>query len=175
MEDRSRRSNVRLVDLGEHEEGEDAIGFLRKNLPKWIPLLAGRDTCIERAQRMYSVSDKNSSCPRTIIFKLLDRQDILRGVRDVFPVKHRQQTLLFFPHYSLDTAKKRMGFSKVQKNIGLQTFLLYPAQLKLTHKENRLIFKSSQEAEEFLQSKIGMGRNVVQRGADTELMDIAKL
>ncbi|KAJ8385438.1 hypothetical protein AAFF_G00188900 [Aldrovandia affinis] len=90
--------------------------------------------------------------------------------------------------HSLDTAKKRMGFSQIRKkmfSLGLQPFLLNPAQLKLTHKGKRLIFKSPQEAEEFLQSKIpsleappsqavDKGRNVVQQGADTALMDITK-
>ncbi len=41
MEDRCRRNNVRLVGLPEGMEGNDAAGFLRANLSKWIPSLRG--------------------------------------------------------------------------------------------------------------------------------------
>ncbi len=53
MEDRCRRNNVRLVGLPEGMEGNDAAGFLRANLSKWIPSLRGRDIEIDRAHRVY--------------------------------------------------------------------------------------------------------------------------
>ena len=101
MEDRSRRSNVRLIGLKEGEEGSDAIGFLRSSLPKWIPSLRGRDIRIERAHRLYSRvnSGKDTNRPRTLIFKLLDycdRQAVLKGSR-AQQVKHDGHPLLFFP------------------------------------------------------------------------------
>ncbi len=34
---------MRLVGLPEGMEGNDAAGFLRANLSKWIPSLRGRD------------------------------------------------------------------------------------------------------------------------------------
>lgn len=37
LEDRSRRNNVRLVNLPSGMEGDDPVGFLQKMLPKWIP------------------------------------------------------------------------------------------------------------------------------------------
>ncbi|KAJ8009960.1 hypothetical protein DPEC_G00069600 [Dallia pectoralis] len=52
MEDRSRRSNVRLVGLSEGAEGDNCIAFLKANLPTWIPSLAGRVIKIERAHRL---------------------------------------------------------------------------------------------------------------------------
>ncbi len=61
MEDRSRRSNVRLVDLREGVEGDDCIAFLKANLPKWIPSIADREIKIECAHRIYS--DKKSKRP----------------------------------------------------------------------------------------------------------------
>ncbi len=53
MEDRCRGNNVRLVGLPEGMEGNDAAGFLRANLSKWIPSLRGRDIEIDRAHRVY--------------------------------------------------------------------------------------------------------------------------
>ena len=42
MEDRSRRSNLRLVGLPESVEGQNAIQFLQDNLPVWIKIQRAR-------------------------------------------------------------------------------------------------------------------------------------
>ncbi len=101
MEDRCRKNNVRLVGLPEGMEGNDAAGFLRANLSKWIPSLRGRDIEIDRAHRIYD-GGRGSDRPRTLIFRVLrwhDRSDILKGARQAYPVKCSQSnvTLLFFP------------------------------------------------------------------------------
>ncbi len=103
MEDRCRRNNVRLVGLPEGMEGNDAAGFLRANLSKWIPSLRGRDIEIDRAHRVYD-GGRGSDRPRTLIFRVLrwhDRSDILKGARQAYPVKCSQSnvTLLFFPDF----------------------------------------------------------------------------
>ncbi len=72
MEDRCRRNNVRLVGLPEGMEGNDAAGFLRANLSKWIPSLRGRDIEIDRAHRIYD-GGRGSDRPRTLIFRVLRR------------------------------------------------------------------------------------------------------
>lgn len=156
MEDRSRRSNLRLVGLSEGVEGENCMAFLKANLPNWIPAVAGRDIKIERAHRLYSDKPSNASRPRTIIFKLLDytdRQAILSGARAVHPIKHGMGTLHFFPDFSADTTKKRKAFAEVRKRIeafGIQTFLLFPATLKITHRGRQTLCRSPAEAEQFL-------------------------
>ncbi|ROL43820.1 IgG receptor FcRn large subunit p51 [Anabarilius grahami] len=97
--------------------------------------------------------------PRTLIFNLLDyadRQSILKGAREAYPVKHMERILSFYPDLSNKTAKKRMEFNQVRKKmiaLGLRPFLVYPAQLKLTHRGQPLIFKTPQEAEKFLDTK----------------------
>ncbi len=144
MEDRCRRNNVRLVGLPEGMEGPDAAVFLRANLSKWIPSLRGRDIEIDRAHRVYD-GGRGSDRPRTLIFRVLrwhDRSDILKGARQAYPVKCAQNnvTLLFFPDFSPATAIRRKAFGPVLKKmtaLGLQPFLIYPAVIKLRHKENR--------------------------------------
>lgn len=156
IEDRNRRSNVRLVGLKESEEGDNCIAFLKANLPRWIPSLAGRDIKIERAHRIYS--GKNNNRPRTVIFKLLDytdRQALLKGARAAPPVQHGGASLLFFPDYSPDTTRKRKEFADVRKkmdNLGIQSFLLFPATLKITHGGRQILLHSPDEAEKFLLS-----------------------
>ncbi|ROJ30506.1 LINE-1 retrotransposable element ORF1 protein [Anabarilius grahami] len=160
MEDRNRRSNLRLVGLPESEEGSDPIGFLKKFLPLWIPSLAGREIKIERAHPLYNRRETETSRSRPLIFKLLDyadRQAILKGARETYPVKHKERILSFYPDFSNETAKKRMEFNQVRKKmialLGLRPFLVYPAELKLTHRGQPLIFKTPQEADKFLDTK----------------------
>ncbi|KAK7143490.1 hypothetical protein R3I93_014600 [Phoxinus phoxinus] len=179
LEDRGRRNNVRLVGLPEAVEGSDAIGYLKDNLPKWIPSLVGRDIDIERAHRVYAGGEGNSNKPRTLIFRLLrwqDRSAILNGARQVYPVKYAANgarasahqrsppahasaptagTILFFPDYSPATTAKRKSFSSIMnkaKGMGLEPFLIYPARIKLQYKGERKMFDSPQAAEDFINS-----------------------
>ncbi|KAJ7992795.1 hypothetical protein DPEC_G00282400 [Dallia pectoralis] len=172
LEDRGRRNNVRLVGLPEAVEGSDAIGYLKVNLPKWIPSLVGRDIDIERAHRVYDGGEANSNKPRTLIFRLLrwqDRLAILNGARQVYPVKMASNgatrsttgsaptvsTILFFPDYSPATTAKRKSFSAAMKkarDMGLEPFLIYPARIKLQYKGEKKMFDSSQAAEDFINS-----------------------
>jgi len=57
MEDRSWRSNLRLVGLPESAEGENAIHFLQDNLPMWIPSLAGQKIEIQWAHFIFTTQD----------------------------------------------------------------------------------------------------------------------
>ncbi len=159
MEDMCRRNNVRLVGLPEGMEGNDAAGFLRANLSKWIPSLRGRDIEIDWAHRVYD-GGRGSDRPRTLIFRVLrwhDRSDILKGARQAYPVKCSQSnvTLLFFPDFSPATAIRRKAFGPVLKKmtaLGLQPFLIYPAVIKLRHKGEQRSYDSPQKAEDFISS-----------------------
>lgn len=164
MEDRSRRSNLRLVGLPESAEGENAIQFLQDNLPVWIPSLAGDKIEIQRAHRIFTTQDRTSR-PRTLIFRLLryqDREKILNGARALSSAPtHRTSSkgqtltsrLLFFPDYSNDTAQRRKAFDAVRKqlaNRGLRPFLRYPATLKVRHNGSLHFFESVADAEAFM-------------------------
>ncbi len=157
MEDRSRRNNIWLVGLPEGAEGSNTAGFLRVNLSKWIPSLRDRNIEIDRAHRVYD-GRKNSDRPHTLIFRVLrwhDRSEILRGARQAYPVKCTQDnvTLLFFPDFSPATIIRRKAFNPVLKKmtaLGLQPFLIYPAAIKLRHKDEQRSFDSPQKAEDFI-------------------------
>ncbi len=157
MEDRSRRNNVRLVGLLEGAVGSNAAGFLRINLSKWIPSLKGRDIEIDRAHRVYD-GGRGSDRPRTLIFRVLrchDRLEILKGARQAYPVKCAKDnvTLLFFPNFSPATTIRRKAFNPVLKKmtmLGLQSFLIYPAVIKLRHKGEQMSFNSPQKTKNFI-------------------------
>ncbi len=75
LQNRSRRSNLRLLGLPEGAEKDDPIGFLKLSLPIWIPSLTGKDIEIERAHRVYSRASTDHSNPRVFLFKLLRYND----------------------------------------------------------------------------------------------------
>lgn len=159
MQDRARRNNIRLVRLGEHLEGKDAVGYLTKNLPKWIPALAGRHLEIERAHRIYTDPKKRDTFsdkpppPRTMIFRMLrwqDKMDILREARKAYPIKLGESTLLFFQDFSPETTARRKKFNTAiseARDQGLQPFLLYPATLQIEHGGKKTTFDCHQKAE----------------------------
>lgn len=160
LQDRSRRSNLRLLGLPEGAEKDDPVGFLKRSLPTWIPSLAGKEIEIERAHRVYSRASTDHPKPRVFLFKLLrynDRNLILNEARRHGPVKTNDGAMLsFFPDFSPATAKKRSSFTVIKKELkdaGLQNFLLYPATLKIVLKngETKLLY-SPEEARQFLSS-----------------------
>lgn len=157
LEDRSRRNNIRLVNLPTGMEGDDPVGFLQKMLPKWIPDLPAHSSRIEidRAHRVYSSS--NSPKPRSLIFRLLrypDRQAILQGARKAKPTLPGGARLEFYADYSHETAQKRKAFSTVRFKLhqkGAETFLIYPASLRVSHKGQKYSFESPESAEKYLE------------------------
>ncbi|XP_063325047.1 peroxidasin homolog [Pelmatolapia mariae] len=59
LEDRGRRNNIRLVGLPEMTEGSDTVGYIKANLPKWIPSLEGCD--IDNEYYRYDSQDADKS------------------------------------------------------------------------------------------------------------------
>ncbi len=152
LQDRNRHSNLHLLGLPEGTEKDDLIGFLKRSLPIWIPSLVGRDIEIERPM--------DHSKPQVFLFRLLrynDRNLIFIEARRCGPVKAGDGAMLsFFPDFSPVTAKKWSSFSTIRKELkeaGLQTFLQYPATLKIAmkHGETKLMH-SPDKARQFLSS-----------------------
>ncbi len=116
LQNRSRRSNLRLQGLPEGAEKDDPIGFLKRSLPIWIPSLAGKDIEIERVHRVYTRAStdrsKNHECFSSNCYN--DRNLILNEARRHGPVKANDGAMLsFFPDFSPATAKKRSSFSTI--------------------------------------------------------------
>ncbi|KAJ8358153.1 hypothetical protein AAFF_G00028880 [Aldrovandia affinis] len=112
---------------------------------------------IDRAHRIYS---NNTSRPRTMIFKLLrytDRQAILAGARKARPALSDGTQLLFFADYSPGTTQERQGYREIRAKLrrkGIDSFLIYPAILRVNYKGTRMSFNSAEEAKDALKSSV---------------------
>ena len=156
QEDRSRRSNLRLVGLPEKSEGSDMCGFLEK----WLQDTLGEGftvpPIIERAHRIGPFKPKSTS-PRVVIMKFLnyrDRETTLRTARKTTEVRYENQRVAFFPDLSAETRKLQQRFNGVKtqlRALNIRYGMLYPSHLIITHNDKRRIFKSVAEAEEFVQ------------------------
>lgn len=162
LENRSRRSNLRLVGLPEKNEGKDMCAFLEKLLPEILgPENFPGPLVIERAHRIGRFpEDRPDSPPRAVIMKFLnyaDKVHTMKAARAKGTVMLDKSKLMFFSDVSAELHKKRKRFDAVKKDLRdlnipeLRYGILHPATLCVTHKGKRHLFNSPPDAQRFLQ------------------------
>ncbi|KAL6462649.1 hypothetical protein MHYP_G00290710 [Metynnis hypsauchen] len=80
-----------------------------------------------------------------------DQNAILKGACTEGPIQHKGRQLQFFPDYSTVTANKRRAMAQARKKrtqIGVSSFMLYPAAIKVTHKGNVSLLETPVEVEQ---------------------------
>lgn len=153
LENRSRRSNLRILNIPEQVEGHDAVGFLEK----LIPQILGNDNftsniTLERAHRVGKKSDR----PRPFIAKFLnlrDKEKVLRLARSKGETTYENKKISFFPDYSIDLQRRRDEFRDVKQRLRekeIEYALMYPAQLRVRHQGSIKIFPTPAEAQRYL-------------------------
>ncbi len=100
-----------------------------------------------------------------MIFRLLrytDRQAVLEGVRKAKPTLLDGTLLQFFADYSPGTTQERQEYKDIRTKLrqrGIDSFLLYPAILRVNFKGRRMSFNSAAEAIEALKAGGGVQYN----------------
>lgn len=159
LENQLRRSNLRLVNMPEKVETNDAVTFLEK----WLPEALGPDTfpsplIIERAYRLPSRSQPNrAATPRVLIVKFLKFQDknrAIRASRAKGKILCGGHEVMFFPDISTELHRRRRCFDGVKQQLralNIRYGIVYPAKLRVTIDGQTKEFLSSAEAEKFVQ------------------------
>ena len=153
LENRSRRSNIRIVNVPEQAEGRDAVGFLEK----FIPQILGMDNftspvTLERAHRIGRKSDR----PRPLIAKFLnfrDKEKVLRLARSKGEMSYKNKKISFYPDYSADMQRRRDEFLDVKRMLRekeMEYALIYPARLRIKHQGSIKFFTTPAEAQRFM-------------------------
>ncbi|KAG1930587.1 NACHT, LRR and PYD domains-containing protein [Pimephales promelas] len=143
MEDRSRRNNLRIINLKEGVE-DQALAYLMRSLLKWFPELHSSPPELTRVHRIGPLR-KTPAPPRTMILNCLrftDRDRIL-GFARKSPVTVEGQIIRFAADYSDATARRRRPCFPIMnraRSLGFQAFLLYPAIIKLTRGFDQNLF-----------------------------------
>lgn len=159
LENRDRRSNLRVIGLPENAEGRDVESFLEK----WIPEVLGPENfptplVIERAHRIPGGRPKPNSplTPRPLILKFLNFRDkvrVMQAARAKGKVIYGTRHIMFFPDFSAEVTKRRMKYGEVKQQLrtrGIQFGLIFPARMYTLHNGKRRVFNTPEEVESFL-------------------------
>lgn len=153
LENRSRRSNVRIVGVPEKEEGRDPVAFFEA----WLMEVMGKNIlspffAIERAHRVPTRPPAPGAPPRPVLMKLLhfrDRDAILRAAREKGDIMMHGHRISFYPDFSADIQKKRMQFLDIKKrlrNLTIPYSMQYSAKLRVVALGSTHFFDSPRDA-----------------------------
>lgn len=163
LENRSRRSNLRIINIPEgREKDQDPIRFVSDLLMAVMgPGVFNSRPEIERAHRAFGPrpGDINAGKPRTFIVKFLrlqEKEKVLRWARQ-HKMDYRGSELRVYPDISAALAKKRAAFNTVKNSLylkGIKFRLLHPARLQVSFRNENYYFDSPQKAQVFYNQHI---------------------
>lgn len=156
LENRHRRSNLRIIGLPEKTEGSDAASFLQS----WPPEVLGSDVfpslpVIKRAHRLPGRQTQNAPS-RAMILKFLNYQDkvkVMKAAHQKGKVIYRGHHVMFFPDLSTEVQKQRSQFNGVKQqllSLNIDFELIFPAKMRIFHQGNRQFFHTPAEVEDFI-------------------------
>lgn len=156
LEARSRLSNLRLVNLLEKAEGDDACSFLKAWIPEALGITSLNSKLIlERAHRVGQRRDPNAP-PRTMIMKFLNDRDkmmVLKAIRAKKRIFYKDQPVRFYPDLAAGIHKKQKEFDSVRqqlRNMGIRYGMLIPAKLLVTYKDKTETFDKPADVEVYI-------------------------
>ena len=159
MENRSRRANLRIINVPEASDTKDMVTHVSTLLKDVMGSQFNTLPELDRAHRILIPKPKNGQPPRPIIVafhRYQDRERALRWARQN-NVVYQGNTLRFYPDLSAGLSKKRAAFKNVKGALyqkGIQFRLLYPARLRVTYGEETLMFETPADAEAFYSQRV---------------------
>lgn len=155
LENRSRRSNLRLINLPEKVEKGNAAAFLEK----WLPDVLGPEVfpaplVIESAHRLPRAPQ--SSAPPVMIIKFLNFRDkirVMQATRKKGRIMYEGHHVMFFQDISTELHKKRKRFDGVKqqlRDLKIDYGIIYPAKLRLLHGGKPRVFTDPASVESFI-------------------------
>lgn len=163
LENRSRRSNLRIINIPEgSEKDQDPTKFVSDLLMGVTgPGVFNYPPEIERAHRSLGPrpGDVGAVKPRAFIVKFLrfqDKEKVLRWARQ-HKLDYRGSELRVYPDISAALAKKRAAFNAVKNSLcrkGIKFRLLHPARLQISFRNDNYYFDSPQKAQDFYDQRV---------------------
>ena len=161
LENRQRRSNLRLVGLPEGSENGDVRAFLMAWLPKTLDMEAGQPLTIEQAYRLGKPQTQEQlrsdvPRPRILMVKFLtyrDRDRVMKAARLKGDIMVDRSRVMFFPDLSTEVLRQRKLFDGVKQSLRQmrkEYGFMFPAKLRILHNKTWHYFTSALQAEEFI-------------------------
>ncbi|CAL1567819.1 unnamed protein product [Knipowitschia caucasica] len=158
LEGRSRRDNIRILNLKEATEGSDLTIFLEGFIPKLLKLPV-TSVPIDRAHRGFGVPGDGR--PRPIIIKLQRSRDvrvIMTAAKRQGAIQHDGSSLRIVPDVPPSVRMARRAFNAVCSDLikkNIRFLMAYPAVLSFTTDGIKKTFRDPNEAAAFLNINIG--------------------
>uniref|UniRef100_H3BGT2 L1 transposable element RRM domain-containing protein n=1 Tax=Latimeria chalumnae TaxID=7897 RepID=H3BGT2_LATCH len=155
LENRARRSNLRIVRLSEGIEGKDPVAFIEKFLVEVLGETCPGRVEIECVHHALRPRPKEGEKPRIMIFKVLRFQDkvrILRRAREKGQLTYLHQKIFFFPDVSAELQARRRKFTEARRlchSMQLSFSLLHPAKLRVSLKDAPKFFTDPKQLRKY--------------------------
>lgn len=157
MENRSRRDNIRVLNLKEGTEGKHPIQFFET----WLPTVLGLEASpgakdrikVDRAHRS---GGPRGERPRPVIIKLHNSRDkprIIAALRATPNLEYEGQRIFIHQDLSSSVREKRRAFNEVCQALidkGIRFNMRFPATLTVNHQGSERRFETRRDAETFL-------------------------
>lgn len=161
LENRSRRANLRIINVPEDSEsGTDMVKFTSELLKDVLgEQVFEKHPELERAHRALAPKPRDGQPPRPIIVcfhRYQEKERTLQWARK-HELQYRGKIIRFYPDLSAALSRKRAAFKNVKTKLyqkGIRFRLLYPARLRLTYDGETLTFDSAPDAEAFFERRI---------------------
>ncbi|GAA6067234.1 uncharacterized protein LOC113648637 [Tachysurus ichikawai] len=155
LENRSRRANLRIVNVPEgSENGHDPVTFIAEMLLEMTGTeVFDKPPALERAHRSPGQKPVDGRKPRPFVVcfhRFQEKEQLLRWSRR-HEAKYKGNPIRIYPDLSAILSRRRASYNGIkqslyQKNIRFQ--LLYPARLRVTFNEETFIFNTPEEVKQ---------------------------
>ncbi|KAI2648562.1 Beta-1,4 N-acetylgalactosaminyltransferase 1 [Labeo rohita] len=145
LENRSRRNNIRVIDIPKGSKGSHLSAFIETLLLT----VTYKKPDVDRAHRSLAPLPKPNQASRTFITRKL----IFRLAREKGQVLYKGVRIHFYPDVSAEVTKQRAAFYQVKAQLrgaGIEFDWLFPARLQINHFGTRHFFDCLQRALEFV-------------------------
>lgn len=161
LENRSRRVNLRIINIPEgSENGQDPIKFIAELLVEVMGSeVFEKPPELERAHRSLFPKPREGAPPRPFVVcfnRFQEKERALRWSRQ-HELRYRGRIIRCYPDLSAALSKKRAAFNDVKSALyrkGIQFRLLHPARLRVIFQNETHEFRTPEEAKEFYDRRI---------------------
>jgi len=165
LENRSRRVNLRIINIPEgSEKGQDPTEFVSTLLMENLgPDVLSKPPELERAHRSLAPKPGPGGRPRPFVIcfhRFREREKVFRWARQ-HELKYRETTLRVYPDVSAITAKKRAASNKIKQALyqkGVKFRLLFPARLQVSFENEVFTFETPEDAHAFYKERVIDGK-----------------